>query len=178
MAAAGVAHVPEGRRIFPRMTVWENLVMGGHARHAIPDAADLERVFALFPVLRERLAQPGGTLSGGEQQMLAMARAIVARPRLLLLDEPTMGLAPPLARAGSADRRRDRRRRHRDPAGRAERRARAGASRRPRLRDGTRPHPPLRPAATLSLDGEVRALYLDPLRASGRGRGPARQRRG
>jgi ABC-type branched-subunit amino acid transport system ATPase component/ABC-type branched-subunit amino acid transport system permease subunit len=96
IAAAGVAHVPEGRRIFPRMTVWENLAMGSYAAHTVPGEADLERIFALFPAIRSRLRQQGGTLSGGEQQMLAMARALVARPSLLLLDEPSMGLAPQL----------------------------------------------------------------------------------
>jgi branched-chain amino acid transport system ATP-binding protein len=91
----GIAHCPEGRRVFPHLTVQENLAMGAYVRRdTAAVAADLERVLAHFPVLAERRRQAAGTLSGGEQQMLAIGRALMARPRLIMFDEPSLGLAP------------------------------------------------------------------------------------
>jgi branched-chain amino acid transport system ATP-binding protein len=94
IVSRGVALAPEGRHVFPRMTVRENLDLGAHRRRGVDIAPDLERVYSLFPRLKERERQKAGMMSGGEQQMLAIGRALMAQPKLLMLDEPSMGLAP------------------------------------------------------------------------------------
>jgi len=99
IAQKGVIHIPEGRRIFSGLTVWENLLMGAyHRKDQAQVQSDVREVFSLFPVLEQRKKQPGGTLSGGEQQMLAIGRGLMSKPRLMMLDEPSLGLAPKLVK--------------------------------------------------------------------------------
>ena len=140
LVAEGLVMVPEGRGVFTRMTITENLQIGAYIRKDNAEiASDIERVFATFPRLKERAVQLAGTMSGGEQQMLAMGRALMARPKVLLLDEPSMGLSPIMVdkifRGGEAGLRPGRHR----AAGRAERQPRPRPGR-PRLRDGIGPH--------------------------------------
>ena len=162
VVARGIAMVPEGRQVFADQTVEDNLILGAYLRIGKDDAGvqdDMERVLGLFPVLRERLTQPAGSLSGGEQQMLAIARGLLSRPKLLVVDELSLGLAPKildllfpvlvdLNRAGPLD-----------PAGRADGLL-CAAGHAPHLRDGERPHPDARRFAPLADDPRVLDAYL------------------
>ena len=125
IVSRGIALAPEGRHCFPRMTVRENLELGAHRRRGPEVAEEFDRVYELFPLLKERDRQKAGTMSGGEQQMLAIGRALMARPKLLMLDEPSLGIAPNLVQRIYRDHRRDPQLRGGHPAGRAERQLRA-----------------------------------------------------
>ncbi len=139
----GVAQSPEGRRVFSRMSVYENLELGAFSRKGQKLGDDIDRVFELFPRLKERRTQRAGTMSGGEQQMLAIGRALMAQPSVLLLDEPSMGLSPILTQQNLPDHRRDQRPGHDRAASRAERAD--GTQHRPsRLRAPDGPHHPRR----------------------------------
>ncbi len=154
----GVAHAPEGRRIFSRLTVLENLQMGGYTRSSAEVREDTAHVFELFPQLEERASQRGGTLSGGEQQMLAIGRALMMRPKVLLLDEPSLGLSPILIQQIFTIIREINKAGHDDPARRAER-SPGARDRRPRVRapdrtsdpDGQRGEPGGEPRRSASL---------------------------
>ena len=157
---AGVAHVPEGRRLFSAMSVRENLLMGAYLRTDKAEIAeDLERVYAMFPILAERQRQDAGTLSGGEQQMCAIGRGLMARPSLLLIDELSLGLAPRMVELLSETPARDQQVRRRHTAGRAGRHERARACR-PRLRDGPWPRHQAGPAMSLASDPAIREAYM------------------
>ena len=143
VVARGIAMVPEGRQVFADQTVEDNLLLGAYLRIGKDDAGvkdDMERVTGLFPLLRERLAQPAGSLSGGEQQMLAIARGLLSRPKLLVVDELSLGLAPKILDLLFPGAGRSQPRRPLDPAGRADGRL-CAAGHGPHLRDGERPHP-------------------------------------